>query len=77
MSLTAGNHDRRGQNNQIGGGGGRGGCYYCVKAVKWIPVLFIVAIILWSYYAYAIQLSFCELDFFCEFSMCQQTTHNL
>lgn len=58
MSLTGNHHDRRAQNNQISG---RSGCYYCVKAVKWIPVLFIVAIIMWSYYAYAIQLSFCKL----------------
>lgn len=28
----------------------------CVKAAKWVPVLFVIAIIVWSYYAYVIQL---------------------
>lgn len=36
----------------------RGPCYWCFKAVKWVPVLFIVAVIGWSYYAYVIQLCF-------------------
>lgn len=35
-----------------------GPCYWCFRAAKWIPVLFIVAVISWSYYAYVIQLCF-------------------
>jgi len=31
-------------------------CWVCVKAIKWIPVLFIVTIMCWSYYAYILQL---------------------
>ncbi|KAE8751219.1 hypothetical protein FOCC_FOCC002047 [Frankliniella occidentalis] len=35
----------------------RGGSWmWCVKTVKWFPVIFIVSVILWSYYAYVIQL---------------------
>jgi len=38
----------------------RGPCAWCVNAVKWVPVILIVTIIVWSYYAYVIQLCFCE-----------------
>uniref|UniRef100_A0A224XRS7 Palmitoyltransferase n=1 Tax=Panstrongylus lignarius TaxID=156445 RepID=A0A224XRS7_9HEMI len=31
-------------------------CVFCVHSVKWIPVLFLVCMIVWSYYAYVIQL---------------------
>ena len=31
---------------------------WCVKTVKWFPVLFIVSVIGWSYYAYVLQLCF-------------------
>jgi len=33
-------------------------CIKCGHALKWIPVLFIVAVLAWSYYAYIIQLCF-------------------
>ncbi|XP_058065453.1 palmitoyltransferase ZDHHC15 isoform X2 [Anopheles bellator] len=33
-------------------------CACCVRTMKWFPVLFIVSVICWSYYAFVIQLSF-------------------
>jgi len=33
-------------------------CIKCGEALKWIPVLFIVSVLAWSYYAYVIQLCF-------------------
>ncbi len=38
-------------------------CARClVKSCKWLPVLFILAIVCWSYYAYVAQLCFCKLS---------------
>ena len=40
---------------------GRGGCcgpscQLCIKGAKWLPVILIVAIVSWSYYAYIVHL---------------------
>lgn len=34
--------------------GGR--CGTCIKITKWLPVLFILSVISWSYYAFVVQL---------------------
>ncbi len=38
-------------------------CLRCISAcmtfTKWIPVLFVMAVLTWSYYAYVVQLCFC------------------
>lgn len=37
-------------------------CGICISLVKWLPVLFIVSVLCWGYYAYAIQLCFFNLQ---------------
>lgn len=37
-------------------------CSFCVKLFKWFPVLFITAVIGWSYYSYVIQLCFLTVE---------------
>jgi len=38
------------------GGVSEGSCRTCINITKWMPVLFIVTVISWSYYAFVIQL---------------------
>jgi hypothetical protein len=33
----------------------RGFCGWCVRAAKCLPVVFILAVVTWSYYAYLVQ----------------------
>ena len=36
----------------------RGACGYCVRMAKWLPVLFITAVVGWAYFAYVYHLCF-------------------
>ena len=44
-------------------------CYICISIFKWFPVVFILAITIWSYYAYVLQLCLCKCCFFVVFSV--------
>ncbi|XP_047736465.1 palmitoyltransferase ZDHHC20-B isoform X1 [Hyalella azteca] len=39
-----------------------GPCSLCLRVAKWLPVIFIVAIVVWSYYAYVIQLNILTIE---------------
>ena len=32
----------------------------CLAIIRWAPVVFITAVIVWSYYAYVLQMCICE-----------------
>ena len=34
----------------------------CCQALKWTPVLFILVLVGWSYYAYVVQMCICKLS---------------
>lgn len=36
--------------------------FNCFKIIRWAPVVFIVAVVSWSYYAYVFQLCLLNID---------------
>ncbi|XP_053965424.1 palmitoyltransferase ZDHHC20-B isoform X2 [Anastrepha ludens] len=54
MPATMGNYDSDGKKSTP--------CASCMAALKWIPVIFISAVIAWSYYAYVVQLCLLSID---------------
>jgi len=37
-------------------------CMFCVRSMKWVPVIFITCTIAWSYYAYVVELCLFTID---------------
>ncbi|CAG2104533.1 unnamed protein product [Medioppia subpectinata] len=37
-------------------------CDLCIRVFKWLPVVFIVSVLAWGYYAYVIQLNLINID---------------
>uniref|UniRef100_A0A0A1XEQ8 Palmitoyltransferase n=1 Tax=Zeugodacus cucurbitae TaxID=28588 RepID=A0A0A1XEQ8_ZEUCU len=54
MSAAMGNYDSDSKKSTALGS--------CMSALKWIPVIFIAAVIAWSYYAYVVQLCLLSID---------------
>ena len=40
----------------------RNRCSVCIRVFKWLPVLFIVSVLCWGYYAYVIQLNLFNIE---------------
>ncbi len=40
----------------------RNGCSFCIRVFKWLPVLFIISVLSWGYYAYVIQLNLLTIN---------------
>lgn len=64
---VAGNYDHYHHRNSSASSGSGGGprnerCACCVRTMKWFPVLFIVSVIGWSYYAFVVQLTFFTVE---------------
>ncbi|KAK3857635.1 hypothetical protein Pcinc_036126 [Petrolisthes cinctipes] len=52
-------------------------CRICFRAAKWLPVLFIVTVVVWSYYAYVIQLNILTVESIIEKCLCLVVYHVL